>query len=711
MSRKAPQAGTQGGERGGWPWWAALTLLLVVTAVAYAPVTGYPFVNYDDPDYVVENPQVLQGLTAESLAWAWSTGHASNWHPVTWWSHLLDVQLFGLDAGAHHRTNLGLHLLNTLLTALVLTGLTGRRWPSLAVAALFALHPTHVESVAWVSERKDLLSTFFFWLTLAAYGAWARRPDGASGPLRYSLVVVTLALGLASKPMLVTVPFVLLLLDAWPLGRLGLEPGLRPRTRRARVRARVVEKLPLFALAAVSSGVTLAVQRAGGAVSSIEGLAIGERLGNALAAYLGYLGKLVWPLKLAVLYPFPQERSWLLPAAALALLVALSWLAVAAARKNPRLIFLPVGWLWFLGTLVPVIGLVQVGVQAMADRYTYLPYTGLFLILAFGALEIARWVPVRVSGVVLLALLVLLGLRTRGQVAVWGGSVALFSHALEVTGPNPHMQNLLGITLVTGKLLEPELRPAPGQALSQDLVEEGVAHLQEAVRLKPDFATAHNNLGIAAQRRGRPAEAEAHFRRALEPLSSSGRRAAEVLNNLGNVLAEQRRLEPALEAYRLARRADPSYPQAQHNLGRALAEEGRLEEARAPLEAAVELAPDQPSPRADLARVLVSSGRFSEAEESYRIALAATDAAGRADLRRELGDLLALQGRFAAAADEYRAVVEIRPQDSAARFLLAVAALETHDRRSAEEQAAILDDLDPQAATRLRQLLAGGSAP
>jgi tetratricopeptide (TPR) repeat protein len=395
---------------------AALALL---TLAAYLPTLHNGFVNLDDGLYVTGNSHVQAGITRASVAWALTANVANNWHPLTLLSHLLDCQLFGLDAAGHHATSLLLHLANVLLLFAVLRQLTGAVWRSAAVAALFAVHPAHVESVAWVAERKDVLSALFWLLAMGAYGRYARRP--ALG--RYLWVVLAMALGLAAKPMVVTLPFALLLLDVWPLERLGL--GWR---------RLAMEKLPLLALSAASSLVTLRYQRTSLAPLGLDPWSL--RLANAAVSYAAYLGKLLLPGNLAVFYPIPLAIPAWKVAGAAALLAVITTLAVRSARKSPWLL---VGWLWFLGTLVPVIGLVQVGRQAMADRYTYIPSIGLFVAIVWGIAELIgerRIVSTTILAMAVAAAIALLAMGTWMQIGYWRDSVALYRHALAVTRDN-----------------------------------------------------------------------------------------------------------------------------------------------------------------------------------------------------------------------------------------------------------------------------------
>jgi tetratricopeptide (TPR) repeat protein len=498
-------------------------LLVGVTLVAYESVRKYEFVDYDDDRYVTNNPRIRRGLSWNNVAWAMTATEVANWHPLTWLSHMMDCQLYGLNPAGHHLTNLLLHLANVVLLFWVLQQMTGALWPSAMVAALFAVHPLNVESVAWVAERKNVLSTLFWLLTMWAYVIYARR----AGWRRYLLVAGLFVLGLMSKPMLVTLPCVLLLLDYWPLGRLSGRAAVesaasyqRPdetdrHSRQVDLRAPafaacalrlVLEKLPLFLLAAASSAITVEAQRLDGAFDA-KVLPLGTRLANALVSYASYIYKMIWPDHLAVLYPHPGAslQGWRVIVSALAL-TFITFLVVWGSKRFP---YLMVGWLWYVGTLVPVIGLVQVGGQAMADRYSYIPLIGLFIIIAWGMTDLSRFVPARnywLIGVAA-AVLIALTMTARRQLSYWQNSITLFEHTLAVTDDNAIAHNNLGAVLV-----------------GKGRLDEGLAHLYEAVRLNPDYGTAYANIAftlyqqanIAAQDEGRWEEAVDLYRRALE---------------------------------------------------------------------------------------------------------------------------------------------------------------------------------------------------
>jgi tetratricopeptide (TPR) repeat protein len=511
--------------------------LLAAVAAVYARSAGFDFINYDDPKYILENPAVRDGLTPEGVRWAFTATWAANWHPLTWLSHMLDVSLFGLDAGKHHLASVGFHMLNTLLLFHLLRRMTGTLWRSAFVAALFGLHPLHAESVLWIAERKDLLCGLFFFLSLWAYLRHAERPGAA----RYLPVLLFAALALLSKPMAVTLPFVMLLLDFWPLGRLPGAPAPpdRPPLPRLPPARLLLEKAPLIAMSAASCVVTWHAQAAGGAVRAIPA---GIRFQNAAVSYAAYIGKMLWPSGLAVFYPHPMESiaAWKVAGAAL-LLAAATIAALRAVRSAP---WLAVGWGWYAGMLVPVIGLVQAGNQAMADRYTYLPLVGLFIAAAWGLYAAAERlaIPPRATAAAAAALLAALALASWRQAGYWRDSSALFTHALEVTGDNWVGRSVLGEkALEAGRWAEAadhfravlrvepfsvEARNNLGAALmKQGKVDEAVSFLEETVRMNPRVAGVRFNLGLALKQQGRLDEAAAQFREVLR--ISPGDRAAQ----------------------------------------------------------------------------------------------------------------------------------------------------------------------------------------
>jgi protein O-mannosyl-transferase len=475
-------------------------LLALMTAGVYLPVGHFDFTNYDDTDYVTYNPMVQRGINRESLRWAFTSNHASNWHPLTWISHMADCDLYGLKPGGHHLTNLLFHVANAVLLFLVLEAMTGGLWRSALVAALFAWHPLHVESVAWVSERKDVLSTFFWLLTMGAYATYAKSEmQNVKCKVYYVLALLCFTLGLLSKPMVVTLPFVLLLLDFWPLRRItDLKNG--PWI------ALLLEKIPFFALAAFDCVATVWAQKAANSVVATAALPISDRIANALVSYVLYLWKTVWPANLAV--PYSYSRMWTLrEAAGAGALLALVTMIVVCRRKTQP--FLAVGWFWFLGTLVPVIGLVQVGIQFMADRYTYVPLIGIFIMVAWSIP--ASWATWPRPGLVLTtaicAILAILLMATSVQVSYWRNSITLFAHTTEVTRDNI--------------LAEYDLAEALARA-GDDA--DAITHYQKALAIRPNPVEAqynsqpqaHFNLGLIYRNHQQWADAEAQFRACLQ---------------------------------------------------------------------------------------------------------------------------------------------------------------------------------------------------
>ena len=468
-------------------------LLALITAGVYWPVTGFDFTNYDDPDYIIYNPMVQHGVTGQSVAWAFTTDHASNWHPLTWISHTLDCDLYGLKPGGHHLTSLLFHVANTVLLFLLLEGLTGAMWRSALVAALFAWHPLHVESVAWVSERKDVLCAFFWLLTLMAYGKYVIKSKGAGARPRspkskvfwYGAALVFFALALLSKPMAVTLPFVLLLMDYWPLQR-SSEFGVRSAELKTGIKRNttawlIVEKIPFFVLAGAECAATVWAQKAANSVVAAATLPVPDRVANALVGYILYLWKTVWPTDLAVPYPFSHDWTFV-QAAGAGMLLTLITVGVVWRRKTEP--FLAVGWFWFIGTLVPVIGLVQVGLQFMADRYTYIPLMGVFIMVAWSIP--ARWAvwprPGLVFATVVGAVLVVLLMVTWVQLFYWQNSVTLFTHTAAVTENNI--------------LAEYNLAEALARADAEDAA---VTHYLKALAMRPNRVEAQYNSQLQAR--------------------------------------------------------------------------------------------------------------------------------------------------------------------------------------------------------------------
>ncbi len=582
-------------------------VLITVTLAVFWQVSNHEFVNFDDDDYVSENPHVQSVLSRQGIIWAFTATRAANWHPLTWLSHMIDCQLYGLNPSGHHLTNVLFHLVNTLLLFLLLNRITGASWRSGFVAALFAVHPLHVESVAWVAERKDVLSTLFWLLTMWAYIYYVEKPRLH----RYLLTLLTFALGLMAKPMLVTLPVVLLLLDYWPLKRFeigqsasGLPAASQPSTIAEKPGAQafhlLLEKTPLFVLAAVSTFVTFVVQKSGGAVGALEVYPIKIRVANALVSYVSYMVKMIWPQNLAVFYPHPGQSLPMWQAAAAGLLLLL--ISIAVIRAGRRQPYLPVGWLWYLGTLVPVIGLVQVGAQAMADRYTYVPLIGLFIMAAWGVPELLAKYRFQRTVLATLAtiLLVTLTLVSKRQVRHWQNSLTLFQHAVEVTADNYVAHDSLGNALA-----------------QQGMLDQATVHYRESLRIKPNLVNTHNNLGVALLQQGEINRAMAQYYQALRLKPDS----AETHNNLGVALFTVGQLDQAIGHYLTAIKLDPNFGKAHNNLGNALARKGKLDEAISQYSKALELKANYPEAHNNLGVALAQQEKFREAIAHFKRAL------------------------------------------------------------------------------------------
>jgi Flp pilus assembly protein TadD len=565
--------------------------LAVVTLAIYAQVIGHQFITLDDPTYIRENPMVNRGVTAAGFVWAFTTFHAANWHPLTWISHMIDCQLFGTNAGRHLLVNALIHVANTLLVFWFLSRTTGARWPSALVAALFALHPLHVESVAWASERKDTLSTFFGLLSLIAYVRYAKAPS-ISG---YAWVGITLALGLLAKPMLVTWPFVMLLLDYWPLGRWQ---SAKSKAQRRTVRKLILEKVPLFVVVAGSAIMTLIAQSRGRAVHTLGDVSIALRLSNALVSYATYLLLTFWPNDLAVYYPFAGIAAWQIIGGAF-LLIAITAFCFFQRKTQPYLI---VGWLWFLGTLFPVIGIVQVGGQIMADRYFYIPSIGLFIAVVFGLADIAKsWrVPASLCAGSAAAALLVLGTLTNAQIQRWRDSFTLFEHTLAVTPPNLRIEYNLGVALG-----------------ASDRYDEAAAHFQNALQIDPNFYDGLVALGVTLAHQGRMPEAIEYFQAAIRSQPDAPKARVQ----LAHALWAQKRDQEALEQLDRTSQFAPKDPDIRADFGLALALVGRTEEAIEQLHEALRLNPNNAEAHNNLGLALLASGKARESIPEFEVAM------------------------------------------------------------------------------------------
>jgi protein O-mannosyl-transferase len=575
-------------------FWISLALTLITFAIYYQ-VCGFGFVNLDDPVYVYKNPSIQSGLTLNAIEWAFTTGHAGNWHPLTWLSLMLDWQLFGSNPVGFHFTNIVLHIANMLFLFLILKRMTNALWQSAFVAALFALHPLHVESVAWVAERKDVLSTFFWLLTMAAYLRYVKKPNAA----RYLLTLLVFALGLMAKPMLVTLPFVLLLLDYWPLGRIK-------RFTRQIIYRLVWEKIPFIVLTVISSVVTFFVQQSGKAVVPFANFLLKFRIYNVFISYIEYIEKMFWPSGLTACYPHPYEKVPVLFAViSAALLLAATILVLRLADKHRYLV---TGWFWYLGTLVPVIGLVQVGSSAMADRYTYIPLTGLFIIIAWGLPELlAKWPPQKgVLWPASLIVLSVLAVCTHYQQQYWKDDISLYQRALAVT-ENNYMAHF-GITETLSE---------------QGRFDEVIQHDIEALRIFPDYVDALNGLGFAYYSTGKT--------------------------------------DKAIELYNKALKLDPGFIAIYSNLGIALLAQGKIDEAISIYNKGLQIEPDSVELHFNLAVALTGTGKLEEAVKEYEKVLRIQPQNALA--HNNLGSVLSHQDKFDDAIAHFRRAVEIDPEN------------------------------------------------
>jgi protein O-mannosyl-transferase len=638
-----------------WTVWGICILLAAAVWFVFRPTAHFEFINYDDDAYVYENPTVQNGLTWTGVKWAFATWHAGNWHPLTWLSHMTDCQLFGLNPGMHHSVNVLFHAANSLLLLLLFLRWTKAVWPSALAAALFAWHPLHVESVAWIAERKDVLSTFFALLALLAYSKhvagdkWqvtrtGSAPAAVVSPVTchlspsYWLALLFFALGLMAKPMLVTLPFVLLLLDYWPLQRISnpkpqiANPSARqPSTLNLQL-AIVLEKWPFFALAAASCAITFLAQHHGGAVATLTNVPLHYRLENASVVYAVYLLKMAWPAQLAVFYPL-HPCPPLAVAAAVAALAAISGLVWRVRRACPYWL---VGWLWFLGTLVPVIGLVQVGAAAWADRYTYFPSIGIFLAVALGVRDgaerfrLSKPVVGSIAGLVLAACLAL----THRQLNFWKDGVTLFSHALAVTQNNDTAHLNLGYAL--------DRAGRKSEAMDQ---------YRAALQLDPNRAETHNNIANLLHETGQPDAAMAEYQEALRlnPTHIPSR------DNYGTLLVELGRFDEAMKQYAEAARLDPTDWHPPFLTGRVLLNVGRDPEAIPYFRRAVQSAPDNPQVLTFVAQVLASDEipQVRNGQAALAMAAKANDLTGGA--QPAMIDALAMAyaeiGRFSEARE------------------------------------------------------------
>ncbi len=670
--------------------WSLLICLALAfaTAAVFWQVYAYDFVNYDDPTYIYENPHIQSGITLKAIKWAFTTDRTGYWHPLTWLSFMLDYQLFKGWAGGYHLVNVLFHVINTLLLFYVLMRMTGAVWPSAFVATAFALHPLHVESVAWISERKDVLGVFFWLLTMWAYIRFVGRPKITG----YLLVIIFLALGLMAKPMLVTLPFALLLLDYWPLERLS------PKDTKTGLKRSpfylLIEKVPLFTIVLASCVATFIAQKVTGAMPATEEYRFRVRLANASISYMQYIVKMIWPSHLAVFYPHPGRDVSILYAVVSAVVLLIVTILVIRFAKKHR--YLAAGWFWYLGTLIPVIGLVQVGRQSMADRYTYITLTGLFIIIAWGLPELlAKW---RYKKIVFVSSVILvvsaMSICTWFQLSCWRNSLTLFQHALEVTNNNYVAHYGIADPLIT-----------------QGRLDEAIYHYSQAIRIAPDYAIAFNDLGVVLYKEGKTDEAIDYYKRALKAdpcltsvhlslaaaLESKGnldeaaehykigladKDIPEIRRNFGFILVKLGRFEEAAGEYRKILSVTPNDPNILNDLSFILTRTGKFDEAISLCSKALQIAPDSVNTHLNLAAALLSSGKLDEAVKEYGKILLIQPKNARA--HNDLGVILSQQKKFDQAIAHFNQSLQIDPGYIDARNNLSIALAEKDKLKSTE---------------------------
>jgi len=653
--------------------------LMVATFCIYSQVQDHEFINYDDYQYIKDNWNIKSGFSSESISWAFTTFYAYNWFPITWLSHIFDYQLYGLNPKGHHLTNLLFHIANALILFMVLLRMTGKLWRCAFIAAMFAFHPLNVESVAWVAERKNVLSTLFWLLTMWTYIHYAEKPTIK----KYGLVLLFFALGLMSKPMLITLPFVLLLLDYWPLRRLKLGQGGSenevPVKSQYHVKSKLLklmlEKVPLFVLTTGACILTFIAQQEGALINA-NNLSLPTRLTNVVVSYLEYLKKMIWPYDLAVFYPHPESNlaawKWVV---CFVVLVTITAISIKFIKKVP---YFAVGWFWYIGTLIPVIGIVQVGHQAMADRYAYIPLIGIFIIVAWGVPElISKWnhkekvLSVSV-GIIILILLI----TTWGQVSHWKNSISIFKHALKVANENSYNTYLINYHLgdafwnkqKAGEAIfhyKMAIKLNPDYALtynnlgiilgSEGKTEEEFSHYKMAIKINPDVAEAHYNLGNVLNLKGEMKEAISHYKMAIKINPDY----ASAYNNLGNALGKQGKFSEAISHHKMAIKINPEYAQAHDNLGFALGAEGNNEEAISHFKMAVELKPDFAQAHNNLGFALGAEGNNEEAISHFKMAVELKP--NFAQAHNNLGFALGVEGKTEEAISHHKMAVELKP--------------------------------------------------
>jgi tetratricopeptide (TPR) repeat protein len=646
-------------------------LLAIVVVLVYGRVQHFDFVDYDDSAYVTENLHVRTGLSVANIAWAFAKGYAANWIPLTSISQMLDCQLFGLESGWHHLTSVFFHTLSTLLLFGLLRRITGSTWRSLFVAFVFGLHPLHVESVAWIAERKDVLGAFFWIVTLWSYVYYVERPSRR----RYVLVALSLSLGLLSKPTTVTLPFALLLLDVWPLKRIDLT-GIDISELSRLIR----EKVPLFALSAGACVVTYVVAQRDGTIQSVELIPIGVRFSNAFVSYATYFIRLVYPVRLAVFYPYPPPTLWQTVAAVTAFL-----LITVLVLRSLNFPYLFMGWFWYLGALVPVIGLVQAGAQSHADRYTYIPLIGISIMLAWGLTDWAkRWQrgPAVVAGIAIAFCAGWLIVTWR-QVGYWKNSESLFRHALDVTTGNYVAHQNYGFALrQRGRVADAisqfeiaiQIRPenveshtSLGEALlAEGRTDEAAPELLESLRLNPTYPEVHVDLGVLLDRLGRTREAAMQYQQAVDLKPDD----AVAHSGLGSMLVALGQTDEGLRELYTGTQLDPSDADGHYNLGVVLAMLGRIDEALMEFSEAVRLQPDDPKAHYNRGNALALKGRTNEALEEFTTAIRLRPQYASAELN--LGKVLVEMERYDEAKAHLSEALRLDPKLQEARDSLTI---------------------------------------
>ena len=602
-------------------------VLFLITWIAYRQSVGHGFIIFDDPGYVTANPHVLQGLQLKEIAWAFSNTEIGHWHPLNWLSHMTDVSLFGLNPAGHHLMNVMFHAVNSVLLFLVLLKMTGARWRSAFVAALFALHPLNVESVAWIANRKNVLCTFFWMLTMGAYWYYVKKP----GTIRYMVVFLFLLLGLLTKPLVITLPFVLLLLDFWPLDR------LRKQSKLLTLRKLVKEKIPLFALSVFSGVMTVYAAKSVTTIAGLDIIPVATRIANTFIFYLRYVGKTIWPQDLAIFYPYIVD--WSIAGFFVAALVV-GGITFFVLLKRHAYPYLVVGWFWFLVVLLPNIGIIQAGSQSIADRYAYIPLIGLFIILAWGVPDLLRAWPRREAVLIILSGVVLCVLFniTERQVAYWQNSTVLFRHAVQIIPGNFFAHNLLGKAL-----------------MENEQFEESVQHFQLAIKAKPDFANAYHNLGLAYFRRKQYDEAMNAYAQVIryQPIDAS------VYMKMAEIFMNKGKTDQALQAYEKARSLQPRRADINNNLGIALAKLGRNEEAGEAFEQAIRLQPEHAGAHNNLAMILLKQGNNEGAIAQFQEAIRLQPAFANAHYF--LGEAMQRMGLLDKACFHKKEAIRINP--------------------------------------------------